>query len=64
MQAIDKLLTAVAETLEYSISPLVRSMENKPEIDLRTHDKMKDISLQLRRLQSEANIDPVPDPSG
>jgi hypothetical protein len=54
----DKLLTAVDETLEYSISPLVRSMDKKLEIDLRVYDKMKDVSQRQRRLQSEATIDP------
>ena len=48
---IDKVLTTLVETLETSILPLVRSMEKKLEIDLRTHDRMKDISRQLLALR-------------
>ncbi|NHO89124.1 AAA family ATPase [Pseudoteredinibacter isoporae] len=50
---INKLLSALAQTIEHSISPLVRSMDKKLDIDLRTHDKMRDISEQLRNLESE-----------
>ncbi|GAA6153636.1 DNA repair ATPase [Pseudoteredinibacter isoporae] len=50
---INKLLSALAQTIEHSISPLVRSMDKKLDIDLRTHDKMRDISEQLRSLESE-----------
>ena len=50
---IDKVLTVLAETIEHSIFPLVRSMDKKLEIDLRTHDKMIDISNKLRSLEAE-----------
>ncbi|WNO09138.1 DNA repair ATPase [Teredinibacter sp. KSP-S5-2] len=50
---IDKILTVLAETIEHSIFPLVRSMDKKLEIDLRTHEKMKDISRQLRTLEAQ-----------
>jgi len=50
---IDKILTVLANTLENSIFPLVRSMDKKLEIDLRTHDKMGEISRQLRELEAE-----------
>lgn len=49
---LDKVLTVLADTMEHSIFPLVRSMDKKLEIDLRTHDKMKDIAVQLRELES------------
>jgi len=49
---LDKVLTVLADTMEHSIFPLVRSMDKKLEIDLRTHDKMKDIAQQLRELES------------
>lgn len=49
---MDKILTVLADTIEHSIFPLVRSMDKKLDIDLRTHDKMKDISQQLRELDS------------
>ncbi|TQV75988.1 AAA family ATPase [Exilibacterium tricleocarpae] len=48
---MDKILQVLAETIEHSIFPLVRSMDKKLEIDLRTHDKMQDISEQLRSLE-------------
>ena len=38
---IDKVLTVLAETIEHSIFPLVRSMDKKLDIDLRTHEKMQ-----------------------
>ncbi|MAS24160.1 MAG: DNA repair protein [Oceanospirillaceae bacterium] len=50
---VDKILRALADTLEHSIVPLVRSMDKKIDIDLRTHDKMRDISEQLRKLSTE-----------
>lgn len=49
---IDKVLTVLANTIEHTIFPLVRSMDKKLEIDLRTHDKMRDISEQLRELEA------------
>ena len=49
---IDKVLTVLADTIEHTIFPLVRNMDKKLEIDLRTHDKMKDISNQLRMLEA------------
>lgn len=49
---MDKVLTVLADTMEHSIFPLVRSMDKKLEIDLRTHEKMKDIASQLRELQA------------
>ncbi|ASP40633.1 DNA repair protein [Bacterioplanes sanyensis] len=50
---IDKVLAVLAETIENSIFPLVRSMDKKLEIDLRTHGKMRDISEQLRVLETD-----------
>ncbi|MDO3387695.1 DNA repair ATPase [Gilvimarinus sp. SDUM040013] len=55
---IDKVLTVLAETIEHSIFPLVRSMDKKLEIDLRTHEKMSDISNQLRSLEAEVASTP------
>lgn len=48
---IDQLLRVLADTIENSIFPLVRSMDKKLEIDLRTHDKMSEVSDQLRALE-------------
>jgi hypothetical protein len=48
---LDKILSVLADTLEHSISPLVKSMDKKLEIDLRTHEKMVDLSAQIRELE-------------
>ena len=56
---MDKILTVLANTIEHSIFPLVRSMDKKLEIDLRTHEKMNDISQQLRDLEAEVAGKPV-----
>ncbi len=50
---IDKLLSVLATTIESSIFPLVRSMDKKLDIDLRTHDKMTEVSNQLKILDKE-----------
>lgn len=52
---IDKILRVLAETIEKSIFPLVRSMDKKLDIDLRTHEKMQDVLVQLRQLESEVS---------
>jgi hypothetical protein len=50
---IDKILTVLANTIEHSIYPVVQSMDKKLDIDLKTHERMTDISRQLRMLMSE-----------
>lgn len=59
---IDKLLKVLAQTIEQSIFPLVRSMDKKLEIDLRTHDKMQDVANQLRELEKEVKSTNAPKP--
>jgi len=59
---MDKVLSVLAETIEHSIFPLVRSMDKKLDIDLRTHDKMRDISNQLRSLEAEVSGKPLDEP--
>jgi hypothetical protein len=51
---IDKILGALADTMKNSIFPLIKTMDKKMEIDLRTHDKMADISSQLQRLEEDS----------
>lgn len=58
---MNKILTVLANTIEHSIFPLVRSMDKKLEIDLRTHDRMKDISKQLRELEASVTGKPATD---
>ncbi len=50
---IDKILNTLAKTIEESIFPLVRSMDKKLEIDLRTHDKMQQVLEELRKIDVE-----------
>lgn len=47
---IEQLLKTLADTLENSIYPLVRVMDGKLDLDLRTHDRMKQILEQIRSL--------------
>jgi len=48
---IELILTTLADTIEHSLMPVVKSMDKKLDIDLRTHHKMTDISNQLRNLE-------------
>lgn len=48
---LDKLLASLTLSMEQSLYPIVRSMDKKLEIDLRTHYKMEDISKQLRKIE-------------
>lgn len=48
---MDKILATLAQTIEHSLLPLVRNMDKKLDIDLRTHDNMQDIIDQLRSLE-------------
>jgi len=50
---MDKVLAVLANTMEQSIFPLVRSMEKKLDIDLGTQHRMQKISEQLRQLSGE-----------
>lgn len=52
---LDKILQVLATTIEGSIVPLVRNMDKKLDIDLRNHEKMLEVSNQLRQLEAELN---------
>ena len=56
---IDVLLQTIASTLESSIFPLVRSMEGKLNIDLRTHERLGDIFDRLKNIESLAQTTTV-----
>lgn len=47
---IDKILSTLADTIEHSLMPVVKSMDKKLDIDLRTHHKLEEIFEQLRGL--------------
>src|SRR5690606_8864746 len=48
--AVQKLLENLADTLQNSFLPLIKTMDKKIDIDLRTHNRMLEISTQLRDL--------------
>lgn len=54
---IENILRVLADAIEHSLAPVVRSMEKKLDIDLRTHERLTDISTQLRSLEGDARID-------
>ena len=49
---IDLLLKGLVSTLEGSIFPLVKAMDGKIDLDLKTHHKMGAILDQLRTLEA------------
>jgi hypothetical protein len=49
-QGTQKLLESLADSLENSFLPLIKAMDKKIDIDLRTHNRMLEISTQLRDL--------------
>lgn len=55
VQGLGKILETLALTIEESIFPIMHTMDKKLEIDLRTHDRMKEITEQLKMLESMTN---------
>lgn len=55
---LDAVLTTLAETLEYSFMPLLKTMDKKLEIDLRNHQRMQDIIKELRLLGVHIGMHP------
>jgi hypothetical protein len=53
MPGLDKVLLVIANTLEHAIMPLVRNMDKKLDIDLRNHEKIVEVSTQIKTLQQE-----------
>jgi hypothetical protein len=53
MPDLDKVLLVIANTLEHAIMPLVRNMDKKLDIDLRNHEKIVEVSTQIKTLQQE-----------
>ncbi|OZG71794.1 DNA repair protein [Hahella sp. CCB-MM4] len=50
---LENILRVLADTWQNSLYPLVHSMDKKIDIDLRTQEKMQDISRQLKNLEEE-----------
>ncbi len=65
VEGLDKVLLVIANTLEHAIMPLVRNMDKKLDIDLRNHEKIVEVSTQIKTLQQElaANRKPKSPPS-
>lgn len=57
---LNGILETLAHSIEQSLVPVVRSMDKKLDIDLRTHHKLVDIANELRdiqnRLPSKASV--------
>jgi hypothetical protein len=51
--AVDRVLQLMADTLETSIYPLVRSLDKKLDIDLKNHEKILVLAEQMRQLQHD-----------
>lgn len=49
---IDKMLTTLSTTIENCIYPLLRVMDGKLDVDLRTNERMKTVFEQLKNLES------------
>ena len=56
LPGLDHLLKALINTLEVSLVPVVRSMDRKIDIDLRTHDNLLEISEQLKALEQQMGV--------
>ncbi len=54
---IDKILSVLADSIEHSLMPVVKSMDKKLDIDLRTHYKLRDVSEQLRNLEHAIGLE-------
>ncbi len=49
---VNDLLQKLTETVETTLFPIIRSMDKKMEIDLRTHHKMSDVADRLSDIKS------------
>ncbi|WP_144392259.1 DNA repair ATPase [Pleionea sediminis] len=52
---IDQLLKTIAETFENTLLPLVRVMDGKLDLDLKTHKKMSEIEAKLRSITNKSS---------
>ena len=51
MPGVDQVLRAVADTLENTIAPMIKMLDRKIDIDLRNHDRLKNIASRLREFE-------------
>ncbi len=55
---LDGVLTALAETLEYTFMPMLKTMDKKLDLDLRNHQRMQDIITELKLLGQHVGMHP------
>ena len=58
--ALQKVLESLADSLQNSFLPLVKAMDKKIDIDLRTHNRMGEMSNRLRELGQLLGQPPLP----
>ena len=52
LPGLDAILKSMAATLEDSIYPLVKAMDGKIDLDLKTHDRMKQLLVKLKEIDT------------
>ncbi|MBU2862729.1 DNA repair ATPase [Reinekea forsetii] len=55
VQGLGKILEVLATSIEESIFPIMHTMDKKLDIDMRTHDRIKDLADQIRGLEKTVN---------
>ena len=55
MPGIDSVLSTLAETVDSGILPLIKSVYRKLDIDLYTHEQVKEISDQLAKIEADVS---------
>jgi hypothetical protein len=55
VQGLGKILEVLAVSIEESIFPIMHTMDKKLDIDLRTHERIKDLTDQIRNLENAVN---------
>jgi hypothetical protein len=55
VQGLGKILEVLARSIEESIFPIMHTMDKKLDIDLRTHEKIKDLTDQIKGLETVIN---------
>jgi hypothetical protein len=55
VQGLGKILEVLARSIEESIFPIMHTMDKKLDIDLRTHEKIKELTDQIKGLETVIN---------
>ncbi|MFQ3228947.1 DNA repair ATPase [Reinekea sp.] len=55
VQGLGKILEVLAVSIEESIFPIMHTMDKKLDIDLRTHERIKELTDQIRYLELTVN---------